>query len=438
MKVFYSISMVLFFSSILSFSSLVKAEEWEYPDIREEHFVGGSECPCFSIAEGLNWANTKIAGPTVDFHRPTSCFVDRPKITINFAYLNQERADASGPGFYRIVEGVVYNHVSATYDTVNERYECSSEDTIRTITAKEALMCHNLLKSTCQTMEDRICPCYSMSDLAMAEQRIQQGTTKIDTTKSCVTPTDQYDKYGLYEIGNYDTMGFPCDGCTTIMFAVQNSNSCFHGSDIVRTINPGQRIHCQNLMQKTCSYMDALLPSLDDPSPPLCHDDADFREEGIPERSCEWVSKDARKRCKKYDAKTGKRVFEYCRKTCGTCACVDDDSFQFKDDPNQNCAWVKDDPETRCALDESIKSNCIATCSSDCCKDNEDFEYMGYSMLNCEWVRAGNDPKTKVSKNIKGNRNRMIRNKNIRCRLKPFAANCPESCGMCPATDTSD
>lgn len=393
-------------------------------------YFDGTNCPCFSLTNGLQWANTKLAGATVDIHRRSSCFVEEPKLTINYAYLSGNDIDES-LGFHRVIDGVVYHHLSATYDTVNKRYECSREDTTTTLNAKEALMCHNLLKSTCQNIEQRICPCYSMSDLVDAEQRILDGTTVIDETKSCVVPTERNDKYGLYEIGNYDTMGRPCDGCTTIMFAVQNENICFDGSDIVRTINFSQKNHCYTMMQNMCSSMD-IQPSPDESFIPKCKDDAEFREDGIESRDCEWVSEDSDRRCKKYDNKSGKRVFEFCRMTCGTCACQDDENFRFDNVQTQNCDWVAEDVETRCALDESIRQHCIATCSSDCCKDDESFQFWGFPGLDCEWVSGQrNDSKIKVSKSAKVSKE-VLAKRNMRCKLRPFAANCPETCGMCP------
>lgn len=424
MKILSGIFTTILFTALHNHSTtLVKAIEWEYPE--EKVNLDGTDCPCFSITNGLHWANSKLAGFPVDIHRRSSCFVDEPKITINYAYLHRNDVDET-LGFHRVIDGVIYNHLSATYDTVNEKYECSREDTVTTINAKEAHMCHNLLKSTCQTAEERICPCYSMSDLVQAEERILDGNTVIDASKSCVTPTEKYDKYGIYEIGNYDTMGRPCDGCTTIMFAVQNENVCFDGSDIIRTINMSQKNHCYAMMQNMCSDLD-IQSSPDMSVTPACNDDAEFREEGIEGRDCKWVSEDSKKRCNKYDDKTGRRVFEFCRMTCDSCACRDDGNFRFNGISNMDCDWVAQDVETRCALHDSIRKNCIATCSSDCCKDNENFNYLGYPSLNCEWVSGD----SKVSKTVEAS-NEVLKKRNMRCMMRPFAANCPETCGMCP------
>lgn len=377
----------------------------------------------------------------MDLHRRSSCFVQEPKITVNYAFLSQghDKRNNDFFGYERIIDGVVYHHLSATYDTFNERYECTREDMVFTLNAKEALMCHNLLKSTCQMMEERICPCYSLSDLVQAEQRILDGSTIIDESKSCVIPTERNDKYGVYQIGDFDTMGRPCDGCTTIMFAVQNENMCFDGTDIVRTINLSQKNHCFAMMENMCSAIDVQAsPDEEESFVSACTDDAEFREEGSERRSCDWVGENPKKRCKRYDSKTGKRVFEFCRKTCGTCACRDDENFRYNGLSDQNCDWVGQDAEARCALDESIRNNCIATCSTDCCKDNEDFKYLGYPNLNCEWVSGEtNSYRTKVSKSLRVDK-KVLKKRNRRCGLKVLAANCPETCGMCPSTTTGE
>jgi len=414
---------------------IVEAKDWEYQE--EMVNLDGTGCPCFSITDGLQFANTKLAGSTVDFHRRSSCHVEEPQITINYAYLHEYNVNPLFGGFSLPIDGVVYHHVSATYDTLNKRYQCSKQDTVRTITAKEALFCHNLLKSTCQTMEQRMCPCYGMSDLAEAEQRIVDGTTVIDTSKSCVMPTERNDQYGVFEIGNYDSMGRPCDGCTTIMFAVQNENMCFDGSDIVRTINLSQKNHCFAMMQNMCSSMENQFENVSSPDVsavvPACRDDAEFRADGNERRTCEWVSRDSKKRCKRYDNNTGKRVFEFCRMTCETCTCQDDDNFRFNGNPVMDCDWVAQDVEARCALDESIRKNCIVTCSSDCCRDNEKFGYWGFPSLNCEWLSARGGSGT-----MRGSNGGGLTERNILCGLRAFAANCPETCGMCPATTNSD
>jgi hypothetical protein len=356
--------------------------------------------------------------------------VENPQLTINYAYLHQYNIDQPR-GFQEIMDGIAYHSLSATYDTVNQIYECRNDDVRSKITANEALQCHNLLKSTCQKIEDRICPCYSMSQLAKAEIRIRKGADVIDAARSCVIPTKEFDKYGLYQISDFNSNGLPCDDCTTIMFAVQNENACFDGTDIVRMINVGQRMHCFNMMQNACSSMEPLLSDVTLPILPECHDEIEYRVDLREDRDCQWVGEDLKKRCRRSDSSTGKRVFEHCRKTCGYCACKDDENFLLNGESGNNCDWVGQDPVTRCALDESVRNSCVATCSTKCCKNSEKFKLWGIPSLTCAWVsgKVG-----KVSQSLKGSKAPASRSNHVLCGLKSFSANCPESCGMCPAT----
>lgn len=87
-------------------------------------------------------------------------------------------------------------------------------------------------------------------------------------------------------------------------------------------------------------------------------------------------------------------------------ACSDDPNFERKS--GQDCAWVAENPQSRCALDDDIPAACQRTCKAECkCVNdpyfmhNKDFKQEG-----CNWV--------------KDNLNR--------CNLDGVGTSCPEVC----------
>ena len=148
---------------------------------------------------------------------------------------------------------------------------------------RQAEVCMQLLQDACESTADRVCPCFSMSDLALATNRVQEGSTILNEGMTCVNPNGDGEGYGLYQISDTDLMGFECDSCTTNVYAVQTSNTCFDGTDIAYQINDFETQHCFSIMENTCSRLDTTVPR------PLCSDDPDFFYNGNERRNCEWV-----------------------------------------------------------------------------------------------------------------------------------------------------
>ncbi|GFH47967.1 hypothetical protein CTEN210_04443 [Chaetoceros tenuissimus] len=147
---------------------------------------------------------------------------------------------------------------------------------------------------------------------------------------------------------------------------------------------------------------------------PRCTDDISFREDGKEERTCQWVAQDPHHRCRKEDSNTGKKVFEFCRKTCNKCMCEDDERFMLNRDPTMNCEWIGKAAKNLCDVPQ-IREYCVQSCSAECCKDDPKFRFMSSrSVYSCAWVNSNNEKKTRQ-----------------RCSVRAIAAACPESCRMC-------
>ena len=87
------------------------------------------------------------------------------------------------------------------------------------------------------------------------------------------------------------------------------------------------------------------------PTESQCLDDKDFHEDDtslkvlyMGRRSNRWGN---------LDNQSGSRAFEFCRRTCGYCACEDDRNFDFNGLLDCDCDWVaKNRTPFRCAIHE--------------------------------------------------------------------------------------
>lgn len=262
-----------------------------------------------------------------------------------------------------------------------------------------------------------------MSDLALATNRVQEGSTILNEGMTCGNPNGDGDGYGLYQISDADLMGVECDSCTTHVYAVQTSNTCFDGTDIAYQINDFETQHCFSIMENTCSRLEPR---------PLCSDDPDFFYNGNERRNCEWVGNqtERKKYCNnKIHQGSYKRVFEFCRETCGYCSCEDDENFLFNGQDGMGCAWAAEENTDERCESEGVAEHCINTCSTKCCEDEPRFEYSGKSWQDCDWVAGKTSKNPKNSKNSKNPKNRTDR----LCRQRSVAVNCPDTCDKCPA-----
>lgn len=374
------------------------------------------------------WANTRSLTLNVDVHRPSSCNTDGPILTINWAPLDRSKQDSGGIGggfpFTGEMDGVVYNHLTATYDTTagQESYECGSSDWLMSINAAEALSCRELLVGACERVQDGVCPCYSLSDLVLLEHSIRENEIVLNEELSCVEPMvvepmADNTEYGLFEIRSGVNNGWEYDNSTFPLFSTDSMSTCYGAGDAGnnnKTID-----HCRKLMQDSCEALSkSESKSFDYAFEPQCRDDFDFGFKGKQWKTCDWVASDPDERCKKRDRQTGLFVFEGCRSTCGKCACEDDDTFRVNAEESQNCAWVREGPDTRCKMGGAA-DHCLSVCSSECCQDNPDFKMGGNT--GCDWVDEYG------SMTAKGYKKR-----NKRCRRQHIARNCPQTCGKCP------
>lgn len=215
-----------------------------------------AECPCFST-DDLNFLDTtrmEARVVDIDIHRKWSCKTDESgKISLRWAYIDPERRTKSR--FVLPVDGVKYNLHTARYSLEDpSKNLCGSEDWLMgDLTAQDAKSCFDLLKDTCEILDDVLCPCFSLGDLELAEDRIVEGELILDEGVSCNADSTFY---GLYQKSNYNSLGDLCDMCTTPLLTVNaEQGGCMNGSDIVYKINEIQTLHCLRMMNDACAAL---------------------------------------------------------------------------------------------------------------------------------------------------------------------------------------
>jgi hypothetical protein len=163
------------------------------------------ECPCNF---GLGWAYTKKLGLDVDIHRESSCNNENNStLQLNWTYLDrsEQQLRMKYPNYLRM-DGIAYNHASVTYDDGSTRdgketFQCRMEDMLILITADQARVCREQLEYACSRAQRSVCPCYSLSDLVLAEAQIFDDEIILDREMSCVRPLTR-------EEGQYDYSKF--------------------------------------------------------------------------------------------------------------------------------------------------------------------------------------------------------------------------------------
>ena len=340
-------------------------------------------------------------------HREKSCHLDESDPTkLQLLWASTNSSDWEKSTRVPSIDGVRYTNLVARYDQDDStRNFCGKGDTQQQdISTAQAQACFDLLKISCEKFRERVCPCFSLGDLVLANGRIREGDMILNQDKTC-SAADAGEFYGLWM------------GAT---FAVHDDKqSCLDGTDLVITTSYDQGFHCFGMMSYTCSGL-----SLSRTENLKCKDDTDFRFKKHRNKNCAWVGNDKNGRCGKNVGSTGQRVFQFCKATCGYCKCQDDSNFYFNGQEDKGCAWVAAESTTestaeRCASLEGVSDHCLATCAgAECCEDNPEFEYHGFladvSGQDCTW--AGKNMKKKLK----------------RCGRKGVAKNCPATCGLCP------
>ncbi len=298
-------------------------------------------------------------------------------------------------------------------DEENEEYYCVRNDMkFHNLSLQEAEACMARLDDVCDNVFPKLCA-FDVTNMEAVKDSASNGELMLDQTNSCKEPSDTEEYLGIYTNGG--------DTVAAISFA---SDKYIYDSGDPKEIEfPSmQGLHCKNLIDTTCSAWD-----LTGEIEPLCMDDPDFvlhatLMEEVEDlifgnangpKDCEWVASN-KKACATKCRTTGKRVFQACCDTCGYCNCSDSETYRFNGQPGKGCDWIQEDPVTRCTLD-GAKENCKTACDAKCCKDNPKFRFEKNEIKNCAWAR----------KNWK--------RKPFRCAKKAVAANCPESCDLCPS-----
>ncbi len=226
------------------------------------------QCPCFSI-DDFNFLETVETNGSidVDMERQLSCNPsdDGNRISLFWAYIAKEKRPDTR--FSPTINGVTYKYFTANY---NEQKDPSKEDLcgredwlMGDLSPEVSKSCHDILRGTCEAMSGLVCPCFSLGDLEVAKRRIRDGELILDPDVSCTstsrtssdgTTSSSSSFYGLYQKSNYNSLGDPCDMCTTPFLVVDLDNGgCMNGSDIVFKISDRQALHCSLLMNETCA-----------------------------------------------------------------------------------------------------------------------------------------------------------------------------------------
>lgn len=369
------------------------------------------QCPCSNFEFDSILLETETV--KFDLHRKRSCTEERQ--TRKGIYWTPIAIDMRPDSdFVQPIDGIKWNHLSALYDEDLEYYSCTRNDyRMDNIEPNEAKACMELIDNTCKNVMPKLCD-FDLTDLEKVKGRAKNGGFMIDQQKSC--KIDSQDDYGIYEkLAD-----------TQVHVGIETKQSFSLNQRKSSASNASKTAHCSNLVDDTCSAWKISSSS----EVTQCQDDANFELQSnfVSEdlenvydilthstrrtiKNCAWVAKDL-SRCRVLDRSTQKRVFESCRQICGYCACSNNENYTFNAQPEMNCDWIAKDSSERCNL-EWAKKNCKSTCSTNCCKDNSKFTF-GESHKTCEWV-AGN--KTRLA---------------VRCSRKTIAANCPETCGLCP------
>eukprot|EP00554_Chaetoceros_debilis_P013833 CAMPEP_0194113194 /NCGR_PEP_ID=MMETSP0150-20130528/15612_1 /TAXON_ID=122233 /ORGANISM="Chaetoceros debilis, Strain MM31A-1" /LENGTH=493 /DNA_ID=CAMNT_0038803059 /DNA_START=45 /DNA_END=1522 /DNA_ORIENTATION=- len=332
------------------------------------------ECPCFDPSR-LSWAENTENGLSVDIRRDDSCGSKNgdPNTDLEIVWEHFDELDLFPKNPTPINYYNFPNVVGATYNPKRASYECRGDDIKRLISKEEAKVCFNMVKETCEKIEENICPCFDLEDLLSNAKKIEEGEYILDQDKTC--------RQGLapaaYGIVLQDRCLSGAPFCPIISIGVMNDYpACFSESAIVSKTSESGAKHCKRMLDTVCGGL--TLSRLEDSQ---CIDDMDFKMNGSSYKDCKWLSSHPPSQiygiCRKKDRRTGKRIFETCRKTCGYCnQCEDQDNYFFNGREGSNikgCDWVGQDL-SRCVI-EGVSESCAGTCETKCCKDDTGFRF---------------------------------------------------------------
>lgn len=137
----------------------------------------------------------------------------------------------------------------------------------------------------------------------------------------------------------------------------------------------GEKIHtfCPGVCNK-CP--DADPDGNDDNNNNSCTDDPRFRFNNEKKKNCNWVGLKPKKRCSR--EWKGIELGAFCPEMCNTCdeittapaKCEDDETLEYRENPNRNCGWVSKRKKARCKKTwkgTQLEDFCPITC--DACSD---------------------------------------------------------------------
>jgi len=190
-------------------------------------------CPCFD-ANDLALAVGKINNDTVDMNE-MSCSTDSNRNGVTLLY-RQKNPNIRQEGFGSYPDSCLFGG-----------------DSIRSLqNEEESQRCESLIQDACDTLHASdvkavTCPCFDANDLALAVDKINNGTVDMDMS-SCLNCPNRYGLGITYKPKNSEFEN---------MFGYGSfPNSCLYEGDILQLLedeNESQR--CESLIQEACDTL---------------------------------------------------------------------------------------------------------------------------------------------------------------------------------------
>ena len=370
-------------------------------------------CPCIDSVLDDKLINSGAL--EIDLHRTRSCVSNEPDAMERIYWTPIDPNERPSANIVRPIDGVKYNYIKAIYDPKSSYYSCTRNDMrLDYITSQQAKACIDLLRHTCDNVKPQLCG-FDVTFMESIKKSVSDGGMTLDQDMTCKQPTSREEnEYGIY------TKHSSVKRKVAISY---DKDEIIVDSESREVSNQEQGTHCTDLIASTCSGW-----KLTRNEESQCMDDPNFRlhaniieEEleavkdlftgtGRTVKNCEWVAEDLT-RCRA-KSKSGRRVFESCRQTCGYCTCSDNEGYRFNGQADKGCEWIKQDSSERCSL-EGASEHCKTSCGTKCCEDNPNFRFQKEEHKTCGWAR---------------------KNRAQRCTKRAVAVKCPETCGLCPSS----
>ena len=278
------------------------------------------------------------------------------------------------------------------------------------------------------------CPCFSTENISnfvnKLNSTIYNPSFVLDLDKSCKDeemneglPYGLYTKKDRYEYQDIKTLQFAADVNNNKMM-----NRCHRYSQAPQIVPSSQQHEdCVSKLNDVCSSLKIL------PKEKLCNDEEDYTYKSKWWATCNRIANNHMPRwkqhrnCNRFDYKTGKYVFEHCRKSCQSCKCrtSDDPDFRFNGIEERTCTWIANlskKVKADFCQDIDVATKCQNACGKGCCKDNTNIRFK----IKRKSPDNGRNQILRLSCSDIGNREWVDL-----CKKKKVARFCPMKCRRC-------